>query len=56
MRGPLNRGPLKFPMRNGQAFITKAGDEDVALLLMDTQGAWDARMTKDPSRILDMGN
>lgn len=32
-----------------EAFITKAGDEDVALLLMDTQGAWDARMTKEQS-------
>jgi len=32
-----------------EAFVCKAGDEDVAVLLMDTQGAWDARMTKEQS-------
>jgi len=32
-----------------EAFVRKAGDEDVALLLMDTQGAWDAQMTKEQS-------
>lgn len=32
-----------------EAFIRKSGDEDVAVLLMDTQGAWDARMTKEQS-------
>lgn len=32
-----------------EAFVRKAGDEDVAVLLMDTQGAWDARMTKEQS-------
>mmetsp|Transcript_38969 Transcript_38969/g.77374 ORF Transcript_38969/g.77374 Transcript_38969/m.77374 type:complete len:659 (+) Transcript_38969:84-2060(+) len=32
-----------------EAFVRKAGNEDVALLLMDTQGAWDAQMTKEQS-------
>jgi len=32
-----------------EAFVRKAGDEDVAVLLMDTQGAWDAQMTKEQS-------
>mmetsp|Transcript_38403 Transcript_38403/g.61923 ORF Transcript_38403/g.61923 Transcript_38403/m.61923 type:complete len:677 (-) Transcript_38403:51-2081(-) len=32
-----------------EAFICKAGDEDVAVLLMDTQGAWDAKMSKEQS-------
>lgn len=32
-----------------EAFVCKAGGEDVAVLLMDTQGAWDAKMTKEQS-------
>lgn len=32
-----------------EVFVRKAGDEDVAVVLMDTQGAWDARMTKEQS-------
>eukprot|EP00913_Durusdinium_trenchii_P035022 g32762.t1 len=35
-----------------EVFVCKAGDEDVAVVLMDTQGAWDARMSKDPSRLI----
>jgi len=32
-----------------EAFVCRAGDEDVAVLLMDTQGAWDAKMSKEQS-------
>ncbi|CAK9012306.1 unnamed protein product [Durusdinium trenchii] len=32
-----------------EVFVCKAGDEDVAVVLMDTQGAWDARMSKEQS-------
>lgn len=32
-----------------EAFVCKAGDEDVAVILMDTQGAWDAKMSKEQS-------
>jgi len=32
-----------------EVFVCKAGDEDVAVALMDTQGAWDARMSKEQS-------
>jgi len=32
-----------------EVFVCRAGDEDVAVLLMDTQGAWDAKMSKEQS-------
>eukprot|EP00439_Symbiodinium_sp_Y106_P068921 s438_g11.t2 len=32
-----------------EVFVCKADDEDVAVLLMDTQGAWDAKMSKEQS-------
>eukprot|EP00931_Biecheleriopsis_adriatica_P104445 TRINITY_DN79118_c0_g1_i1.p1 TRINITY_DN79118_c0_g1~~TRINITY_DN79118_c0_g1_i1.p1 ORF type:complete len:691 (+),score=172.21 TRINITY_DN79118_c0_g1_i1:94-2166(+) len=32
-----------------EVFVCKSGDEDVAVVLMDTQGAWDARMSKEQS-------
>ncbi|CAJ1375088.1 unnamed protein product [Effrenium voratum] len=32
-----------------EVFVCKAGNEDVAVMLMDTQGAWDARMSKEQS-------
>ena len=32
-----------------EVFVCRAGDEDVAVALMDTQGAWDARMSKEQS-------
>jgi len=32
-----------------EVFKRKAGEEDIAVVLMDTQGAWDARMTQEQS-------
>ena len=32
-----------------QPFILNFGDKDIALILMDTQGAWDSKMTKTES-------